>query len=57
MWLGLGDRTSAFAEACEGIGLAVRPFVGEGVRIAIGEPEANDRFIAFAADWATAQSA
>ena len=57
VWLRLGDRTSAFAEACEGIGLAVRPFVGEGVRITIGEPEANDRFLAFAADWATAQSA
>ncbi len=30
----------------------VRPFAGEGVRVTIGEPEANDRFIVVARQWA-----
>ena len=44
-WLRLGDRTSAYAAACEEAGITVRPFGDEGVRITIGEPEANDRVI------------
>jgi histidinol-phosphate aminotransferase len=42
VWLRLGERTSAFAAACEVAGVTVRPFAGEGVRISIGETEAND---------------
>ncbi|NJP99199.1 histidinol-phosphate transaminase [Streptomyces zingiberis] len=42
VWLRLGERTSEFAAACERAGVVVRPFPGEGVRITIGEPEAND---------------
>ncbi|MEU3461335.1 histidinol-phosphate transaminase [Streptomyces sp. NPDC006733] len=42
VWLRLGERTSDFAAACERVGVTVRPFAGEGVRITIGEPEAND---------------
>ncbi|MCM2391443.1 histidinol-phosphate transaminase [Streptomyces albipurpureus] len=42
VWLRLGDRTVDFAAACEQVGVVVRPFPGEGVRITIGEPEAND---------------
>ncbi|MFC4034106.1 histidinol-phosphate transaminase [Streptomyces polygonati] len=42
VWLRLGDRTEAFAAACERAGATVRPFPGEGVRITIGETEAND---------------
>jgi histidinol-phosphate aminotransferase len=30
----------------------VRPFADEGVRVTIGEPEANDRFIDVARAWA-----
>ncbi|KRV47236.1 aminotransferase [Wenjunlia vitaminophila] len=41
-WLRLGDRTADFAAACEEAGVVVRPFAGEGVRVTIGEPEAND---------------
>jgi histidinol-phosphate aminotransferase len=48
VWLRLGERTSAFAAACEDAGVMVRPFPGEGVRITIGEPEANDILIAVA---------
>ncbi|MFI9649656.1 histidinol-phosphate transaminase [Streptomyces sp. NPDC052040] len=42
VWLRLGERTMDFAAACEGAGVVVRPFAGEGVRITIGESEAND---------------
>jgi histidinol-phosphate aminotransferase len=45
VWLGLGDRTADFAAAAEEAGIMVRPFVGEGVRVSIGEVEANDRFL------------
>lgn len=46
IWLRLGDDTEAFASACEEAGITIRPFPGEGVRISIGETEANDRVIA-----------
>ncbi len=45
VWLRLGQRTTDFAAACEEAGVVVRPFVGEGVRVTIGEPEANDLFL------------
>ena len=51
VWLRLGERTASFAEACETVGLAVRPFAGEGVRVSVGLPQANDRFIETAAVW------
>lgn len=45
VWLRLDDRTVDFAAACEKAGVVVRPFAGEGVRITIGETEANDIFL------------
>ena len=48
VWLRLGDRTTAFAQACEAVGIAVRPFEGEGARVSIGTPAANDAFLAVA---------
>ncbi|MEU6799970.1 histidinol-phosphate transaminase [Streptomyces neyagawaensis] len=45
VWLRLGERTVDFAAACEGAGVVVRPFPGEGVRVTIGEDEANDIFL------------
>ncbi|MFD8808125.1 histidinol-phosphate transaminase [Streptomyces sp. NPDC059597] len=45
VWLRLGERTAQFAEACERHGVVVRPFAGEGVRVTIGETEANDIFL------------
>ena len=51
VWIRLGERTMEFAAACDAIGLSVRPFAGEGVRITIGEPEANTRFIEHAKAW------
>src|SRR5690606_37215487 len=45
VWLRLGEATLDFAAACADAGVAVRPFAGEGARITIGEPEANDAFL------------
>jgi histidinol-phosphate aminotransferase len=45
VWLRLGERTVAFAQACEEHGVVVRPFAGEGVRVTVGENEANDIFL------------
>ncbi|TIC82897.1 histidinol-phosphate transaminase [Nocardioides sp. GY 10127] len=49
VWFGLGERTLELAAACEEAGIVVRPFAGEGCRVSIGEPEANDRLIEVAA--------
>ncbi|HLH58710.1 MAG TPA: pyridoxal phosphate-dependent aminotransferase [Streptosporangiaceae bacterium] len=48
VWLRLGEHTSAFAAHCAGAGVSVRPFAGEGARVSVGEPEANDAFLAAA---------
>jgi len=48
VWLRLGPHTAAFAAACTEAGVSVRPFAGEGARVSIGEPEANDLFLAVA---------
>ncbi len=45
VWFELGDRTTEFAAAADEAGIVVRPFAGEGARVSIGEPEANDRLI------------
>lgn len=45
VWLRLGERTVEFAEACDKAGVVVRPFAGEGLRVTIGETEANDLFL------------
>ncbi|MBM9505996.1 histidinol-phosphate transaminase [Actinacidiphila acididurans] len=42
VWLRLGERTADFAAATERAGVTVRPFPNEGVRITVGETEAND---------------
>ncbi|WP_449063193.1 histidinol-phosphate transaminase [Planomonospora algeriensis] len=54
VWLRLGERTLDFAQACAAEGVAVRPFAGEGARISIGTPEANDTFLAAAAAFRSA---
>ncbi|HWG25502.1 histidinol-phosphate transaminase [Actinospica sp.] len=45
VWLRLGERSVDFAQACEAIGVTVRPYAPEGVRVTIGEQEANDRVL------------
>jgi histidinol-phosphate aminotransferase len=46
VWLPLAERTPEFVAAAEEAGITVRPFAGEGVRISIGEPAANDVLLA-----------
>ena len=48
VWLRLGDDTGDFAEACDREGVSVRPYGAEGVRVSIGDQEANDAFLAAA---------
>ena len=48
VWLRLGERTTDFAAACTAAGVSVRPFAGEGARVSVAEPEANDAFLAVA---------
>ena len=48
VWLRLGEHTAAFAQACDAAGIAVRPFAGEGARVSIGTPAANDALLALA---------
>ena len=45
VWLRLRERIPDFVAACDEVNLAVRPYGLEGVRITIGEAEANDRFL------------
>lgn len=48
VWLALGDRTVDFGQFCNDGGVIVRPFAGEGVRVTIGAPGENDRFLELA---------
>lgn len=48
VWLRLGEDTADFAAACGRAGVSVRPFAGDGVRVSIGDEEANEAFLAAA---------
>ena len=52
VWLAAGPLTADYARAFTAGGIAVRPFVAgdqeDGIRITVGEPEANHRVIAIA---------
>ena len=45
-WLALGDQADAVQEHLLSHGIIARPFSGDGIRISIGEPEANDAVLA-----------
>ena len=45
VWLRLGDRTDGVYLALERRGVGTRPFSGEGLRVTIGTPAENDRFV------------
>jgi histidinol-phosphate aminotransferase len=49
VWLPLGDRSTDFTEYCETAGLSVRPYLPDGVRVTVADPDANDAFLAAAA--------
>ena len=50
-WLPLGPRTGDFVELANRSGIMVRAFAGEGVRISIGEVEANNISVAVTAEF------
>ena len=50
VWIHLGDRTDEACIALEQRGVVVRPFSGVGVRVTIGTPAQNDRFLATLAE-------
>ncbi|HYN30155.1 MAG TPA: histidinol-phosphate transaminase [Dermatophilaceae bacterium] len=52
VWFPLGERSAEFAAACELAGLSVRPYGTDGVRVTIGEREANDRVLEVTAAFA-----
>ena len=45
VWFPLGSDSSAFNAACQEAGLVVRPYGDDGVRVTVGETEANDRLL------------
>jgi histidinol-phosphate aminotransferase len=49
VWLPLGDRSAEFTQHCDAAGLIVRPYLPDGVRITVADPDANDAFLAAAA--------
>lgn len=53
VWLPLGDAAGSFAADALEAGVTVRPFAGDGVRISIGETEANDIVLRLTARWAS----
>ena len=46
VWLPVGADALGLAVALEERGVVARPFAGEGVRVTVGSPEENDRFLA-----------
>jgi histidinol-phosphate aminotransferase len=50
VWLRTGDATDAVGLALERRGVVVRPFAGDGVRVTIGTPAENDRFLSALAE-------
>ncbi|NUP59026.1 MAG: histidinol-phosphate transaminase [Pseudarthrobacter sp.] len=56
VWLALGAESAGFAELAGTQALSVRAFPGEGVRVSIGEVEANSRFLRLCADYTKASA-
>jgi histidinol-phosphate aminotransferase len=51
VWLPLGERSAEFTARCDAAGVSVRPYLPDGVRVTIADPEANDAFLAAAASY------
>lgn len=54
VWLSLGEETPAFSALADENGLSVRAFGEEGVRVSIGEVDANTRFLEMCAAYTKA---
>ncbi|HUY25479.1 MAG TPA: histidinol-phosphate transaminase [Candidatus Saccharimonadales bacterium] len=48
IWLPLGAQSLGFAGRCGSAGISIRCFADEGVRVTIGTPAENDRFLEIA---------
>jgi histidinol-phosphate aminotransferase len=51
VWLPLANQAAGFAEHCDDMGVSVRPYLPDGVRVTVADPEANDMFLAAAASY------
>jgi histidinol-phosphate aminotransferase len=51
VWLNLGADSTGFADLAAAHALSVRAFAGDGVRVTIGEAEANTRFLELCANY------
>ena len=51
VWLPLGEQSADFCDHCDAAGVSVRPYLPDGVRVTIADPEANDAFLAAAASY------
>ena len=56
VWLRLGDRSQEFAAFCDEHGLAVRPYGDEGVRVTVGDVDADTAFLDVCAAWRSIHS-
>ena len=48
LWFATGERTADAVAVAEELGIVLRPGAGEGVRVSLGEPAANDLVIEWA---------
>lgn len=53
VWFPVGERAGLLADAFARAGILVRPFAGDGVRVTVGDREANDAVIAVARSFRT----
>ena len=53
VWLPLGDRSDSFDAHCRERLVITRRFAGDGVRVSIGDPDENSRFLAAAREFVT----
>jgi len=51
VWLPVGDDAAALATGLERAGVVTRCFPGVGVRVSVGAPADNDRFLAAVSGW------
>jgi histidinol-phosphate aminotransferase len=49
VWLPLGEQAGDFTAHCDAAGVSVRPYLPDGVRVTVADPDANDAFLAAAA--------
>ncbi|MGC5289620.1 histidinol-phosphate transaminase [Micromonospora sp. DT231] len=51
LWLRLGENAGPFGSWCARVGIELRVFDGEGVRVSLGSPSDNDAFLAAVHQW------